>query len=89
VEIIASSAGNEGIVEVWLDSISTGTKIAECKISDTGNWDRFKTFTAPVALVRGRHDIYLRFKGDGVGRLFKLKWVSFTYIPNDKLTNLK
>lgn len=79
IEIIASSAGNGGIVEVWLDSIGTGTKIAECEISNTGNWDRFKTFTAPVPSVRGRHDIYLRFKGAGVGRLFKLKWVYFDY----------
>jgi hypothetical protein len=81
IEIIASSAGKGGIVEVWLDSINTGTKVTECKISDTGDWDKFETFTAPVAFVQGRHDIYLRFKGADAGRLFKLKWVSFTYIP--------
>jgi xylan 1,4-beta-xylosidase len=89
IEIIASSAGNEGTVEVWLDSINTGTKVAECKISDTGGWDKFETFTAPVALVRGRHDIYLRFKGGNAGRLFKLKWLSFTYVREDKFANLK
>jgi xylan 1,4-beta-xylosidase len=89
IEIIASSAGKGGIVEVWLDSINTGTKVAECKISDTGDWDKFETFTSPVAFVRDRHDVYLRFKGAELGRLFKIKWVSFTYFPKDKLTYLK
>ncbi len=32
IEIIASSASKGGIVEVWLDSINTGTKVAECEI---------------------------------------------------------
>jgi xylan 1,4-beta-xylosidase len=86
IEITASSAGNGGIVEVWLDSINTGTKVAEYEISNTGDWNKFETFTAPVAIVQGRHDIYLRFKGADAGRLFKLKWISFLYDPGN-ITN--
>ena len=68
----------EGTVEVWLDSIETGDKIAECAISGTGDWNTFETFKAAVGLVQGRHDVYLRFTGAGTGRLFKLKWIQFT-----------
>jgi xylan 1,4-beta-xylosidase len=83
IEIIASCTGKGGIVEVWLDSINTGTKIAECEISNTGDWDKFETFTAPVVYVQNRHDLYLRFKGTDAGRLFKLKLVSFSYDPGN------
>jgi xylan 1,4-beta-xylosidase len=77
IEVTASSAGTGGTVEVWLDSIASGTKVAECVISGTGDWNTFETFTAPVDPVQGRHDVYLRFTGAGSGRLFKLKWINF------------
>jgi uncharacterized repeat protein (TIGR02059 family) len=77
IEITASSAGPGGTVEVWLDSIDTGTKVADCEISTTGDWNTFETFTASVNSIYGRHDVYLRFAGAGTGRLFKLKWITF------------
>jgi xylan 1,4-beta-xylosidase len=77
VELTASSAGSGGTVEVWLDSIATGTKIADCVISNTGDWDTFKTFRTAVSQVQGRHDVYLRFTGAETGRLFKLTWIQF------------
>ncbi len=77
IEVTASSAGSGGTIEVWLDSIDTGIKVAECEILNTGDWNTFETFTASVNHVEGRHDVYLRFTGAESGRLFKLKWIQF------------
>ena len=77
IEVTASSAGSGGTVEVWLDSIDTGIKVADCTVSNTGDWNTFKTFKATVGHVQGRHDVYLRFAGAEKGRLFKLKWIRF------------
>jgi beta-xylosidase len=90
LEISASSAASGGVVEVWLDSIDTGTKIAECTISNTGGWDIFETFTAEVDSVFGMHDVYLRFLGEG--NLFRIDWFKFigeTYIPTTSVENNK
>jgi len=79
VEFTASCAASGGTVEIWLDSIATGTKIAECKIEPTGSWTTFKQFTAKVAAVKGNHDVYLNFVGaEGTTKLFQLKWMNFT-----------
>jgi xylan 1,4-beta-xylosidase len=77
VKITAACDGTGGTVEVWLDSINTGTKISECVISGTGGWNSFETFTASVDSISGRHDVYLFFKGSGSGRLFSIKWIEF------------
>lgn len=74
----ASSATSGGIIEVWLDSIETGIKISECKIEPTSAWSVFQKFKEPVSEVTGRHDVYLRFKGEGSDKLFILKWITFT-----------
>jgi beta-xylosidase len=79
VEFTASSAGSGGNIEVWLDSIATGTKIADCKIDPTGSWTTFKRYVAKVGSVKGIHDVYLNFVGaDGTTKLFQLKWMNFT-----------
>jgi xylan 1,4-beta-xylosidase len=77
VEFTASSAGSGGTIEVWLDSIDTGIKIADCEVVNTGDWNTFETFSAHVDHVEGRHDVYLRFAGAGPANLFKLKWIRF------------
>jgi xylan 1,4-beta-xylosidase len=77
IKMMASSATSGGVVEVWLDSIDTGDKIAECNIGNTGDWTNFTTFTSDVKPVSGRHDVYLKFLGTGVGRLYQIKWFRF------------
>jgi hypothetical protein len=78
LEVVASSATSGGVVEVWLDSIGTGNKIAECNISSTSNWTTFETFTTDVSLpVSGNHDVYLKFSGGGSDRLFILQSLNF------------
>jgi xylan 1,4-beta-xylosidase len=78
LRVTASSASAGGAVEVWIDSIDTGTKIAECAVGATGSWKTFKTFSAPVGTVTGRHDVYLKFNGTGTAKLFQLQEFVFT-----------
>jgi xylan 1,4-beta-xylosidase len=78
LNVIASSATTGGSIEVWLDSLETGDKIAECPISNTGSWRTFQTFTSAVKSVSGRHDVYLKFTGTETGKLFQLQWLYFT-----------
>ncbi len=78
LEITASSASSGGVVEVWLDSLDSGTKIAECPVGTTGSWDTFRSFrTKVLAPVSGMHDLYLKFRGTGSGSLFSLQWLTF------------
>lgn len=74
---ITASALVGGNVEVWLDSIDTGTKIGTCAINSTGSWITFKTFTAKIIQTTGRHDVYLKFTSSSSSRLFQLKWIQF------------
>ncbi len=77
VEFTASCDGGGGVVEVWLDSIQTGTKIAECTITSTGSFNTYQTFKTPVSNVSGIHDVYLKFTGADDVELFRLKWMTF------------
>jgi xylan 1,4-beta-xylosidase len=87
VKITASCATAGGNVEIWLDSIDTGTKIGTCNISSTGSWSVFKTFSEKVAQTTGRHDVYLKFAGSTSGRLFLLQ--DLVFIPDYEPTSLK
>ncbi len=79
IHVIASSAANGGAVEVYLDSIDAGRKIAECNLSGTGAWTTFKTFSAKLpSSVSGNHDVYLLFNGSGTDKLFMLQSFYFT-----------
>jgi xylan 1,4-beta-xylosidase len=77
MELSASSAASGGIVEVWLDSIDTGRKIAECQIDTTGSWTNYQIFRADVDSVSGSHDVYLKFLGTGSEQLFRINWFRF------------
>jgi beta-xylosidase len=78
IEFTASSIAAGGSIQVWLDSIDTGTKIAECAIGNTGSWTVFKKYKAPVTAVSGNHDVYLKFVGTGTNKLFQLRWINFS-----------
>lgn len=79
LKIIASCTSSGGVVEVWLDSLDTGTKIAECTISNTGSLNSYTTFSTKVlSSFSGMHDVYLKFKGASSEKLFMLQWLMFT-----------
>jgi len=75
---ISASCIKGGKVEIWLDSINTGEKIATCKIENTGSLSNIKTFTTKTIRTTGRHDVYLRFLGKTNDKLFALKDFVFT-----------
>ncbi|MEX0720462.1 MAG: family 43 glycosylhydrolase [Balneolaceae bacterium] len=80
VHISAASNGNTGTVEVWLDAINTGDKIAEVGIEDTGGNSNYSTFSSVTSEeITGSHDVYLRFTGqDDVSELFRIKSFNFS-----------
>jgi len=78
ISIIASSATSGGTVEVWLDSIDAGQKIAEVTIENTGGWSNYATFNDSVDEVSGCHDVYLCFKGTENEQLFRIKSFKFS-----------
>jgi len=73
ISISASCTTKGGIVEIWLDAIDKGKKIAACEIENTGSLDNIKTFTAKTVSTTGRHDVYLKFIGEKGDKLFALK----------------
>ncbi|MBU0472966.1 MAG: family 43 glycosylhydrolase [Bacteroidetes bacterium] len=76
--ITASCASSGGVVEVWLDSLNSNRKIAECQINSTGAWDTYNTFiTHTEEKVTGCHDVYLKFKGADLEELFNLQTITF------------
>jgi len=78
VQIYASCGTNGGSIEVWLDSLNTGTKIAECVVTNTGGTNIYATFSANVTTpVSGNHDVYLKFRGTGSEPLYMLQWLRF------------
>lgn len=77
LKVIASSNTTGGTIEVWLDSLETGDKIAECPVSNTGSWRTFKTFASVAKPSSGRHDVYLKFTGTETSKLFQLHWLYF------------
>jgi hypothetical protein len=65
-----------GIIEVHEDSVG-GRLLGTCKIDGVASAD-YKTYQCPVSIEKGKHAIYLVFKG-GHGSLFKLD--SFWFSP--------
>ena len=76
-EANASSVASTGVIEVWLDSLQTGRKIAECPITTTGSLSTYKLFSIDIPEVTGNHDVYLKFRGEGNGKLFQLNSFRF------------
>jgi hypothetical protein len=86
--ITASCNTTGGLVEVWLDSLDSNNKIAECTISNTGGWRNYQKFTTKVlSTVTGKHDVYLRFIGAGTDRLFMFQWFNFISNANPSGVN--
>jgi beta-xylosidase len=78
LSITASCSSAGGVVEVYLDSLGSKDKIAECRISNTGIINTYKIFNSKILEpVTGRHDVYLKFRGTGKDKLFSLQWLTF------------
>jgi len=78
VEFTASNISESGTIEVWLDSIATGTQIASCKIDKSTLDNKSAIFKTKInRTVQGNHDVYLRFKGKEERVLFEVEWIKF------------
>lgn len=88
VEIVASSATGGGTIEVWIDAVDSGQKIAEVEVESTGDWTSYETFTADVAPVSGQHDVFLRFVGTPTDELLRLQSLRFTATVNTAIADV-
>jgi xylan 1,4-beta-xylosidase len=75
MELSAASNTSGGVVEVWLDSIDSGRKIAECRVDSTGSLTKYKICRTNVDSVSGSYDVYLKFLG--TGQLYRINWFRF------------
>ncbi|MBQ0074009.1 MAG: family 43 glycosylhydrolase [Prevotella sp.] len=74
MSVSCGSALRGGTIEVHTDSIK-GEKIGEIAITNTGGWEKFKTFTAKqMKKPQGIHDMYFVFKGRKGPELFTFDW---------------
>ena len=63
-----------GQIEVRIDSIK-GKLACKLEVPGTGGWEKWQTLTADFTeLVKGRHDLYLVFKGRKGPKLFNFDW---------------
>ncbi len=69
-----ASAGPGGNVEVHLDSQS-GTKVATCAVTPTGDYQTWVTQTCALTGAAGTHDLFLVYTGQG-SALFNVEWFS-------------
>ncbi|WP_437962817.1 glycoside hydrolase family 43 protein (plasmid) [Sorangium sp. So ce119] len=72
-EARVSSAASNAKIELHLDS-ENGTLLGTCDVSGASSWT---TKTCAVSGGSGKHDLFLKFVGDG-GDLFKFNWWRFT-----------
>ncbi|MDW5288124.1 glycoside hydrolase family 43 protein [Formosa sp. PL04] len=69
------AAQNSGVIEIRLDS-DKGELIGRCEISSTGGLDNWKTVDSSVKKVKGVHDVYFKFSGQGANML-NYNWWQF------------
>jgi len=89
LKVLAASVTTGGSIEVWLDSLDNGEKIADCIVSNTGNLRACQQFTSAVKSISGRHDVYLKFIGAGTSKLFQLHSFYFTAKRDTVTTGIK
>ena len=73
LQVSAASALQGGIIEAHLDA-PDGPLLAKVNVEPTGAWEDWKTFSAPLQPVNGKHDVYFLFKGLKGCKLFNLDW---------------
>ena len=74
---IEAGSATGATIEIWLDSLDTGTKIAEAEVPNTGGIGSYISFTTPVDSINGQHDVYFRFIGDEGAELMQLREFRF------------
>jgi arabinoxylan arabinofuranohydrolase len=81
-EVRAASASGGGTVEVHTDK-PDGSLVAACKISGTGGWESWKTFSCSVTNCTGVKNIYFVYRGSN--EPYRLDW--FRFVAKNTKTN--
>ena len=77
VQVIAASK-ETGILEIWLDDLTTGKLIATIPVTATGTAANWKLFSKKTGKVAGRHDVFIKFPAGNPRSLF-LKSIRFLH----------
>ncbi len=70
IAIHCASGGAGGTIGIHLDSL-TGPAAAILKIPNTGGWQNWKTFSAPLKNISGKHKVFFKIRG-GDGDLINI-----------------
>ncbi|MGD2034545.1 MAG: carbohydrate-binding protein, partial [Bacteroidales bacterium] len=72
-EVMCSSDGGEGEIEIHLDSLN-GPVVGTVNISNTGGWNTYEAFSCDISTpFTGIHKIYLVYKSTGEEYLFNVR----------------
>lgn len=69
------AAQNYSAIEIRLNG-ENGKRIGSCAIKPTGSLGAWQTFTCDVEQVKGEHDLYFKFTGQGAN-MFNFNWWQF------------
>lgn len=69
VEVLASSPRG-GKLEIWLDGLVNGKRIATITIKPTGGQGNFKDFIEKIKPVSGHHDVFVKFSQGTPGEIY-------------------
>jgi len=78
-----ASLNQSGLIEVRMDS-PKGEVVSKIEFKPTGNWDNYKTLTAPLTAVTGKHDLYFIFIKDAKPNndLISVDYINFNKVGN-------
>jgi len=63
---LQAASGTGGEVEIWIDDLQKGKRVAKVKIGTTGN-GAVKQFAAALESVQGQHDVFIKFPRQSAG----------------------
>lgn len=67
---ILASAKKSGKLEIWLDDLTTGKRIATVLVDATGGEKNWKEFSKAIKRVSGHHDVFVKFPGGSDHEMF-------------------
>jgi GH35 family endo-1,4-beta-xylanase/beta-xylosidase len=66
---LTAAASTAGTLEIWLDDLQQGQRVATMTMSPTGGKDQWKTFLQPVKKFNGHHDIFIKYPAGEEGAI--------------------
>jgi xylan 1,4-beta-xylosidase len=67
---VTVAARKAGKLEVWLDDLEQGTKVATIAVKPTGRGDRYQLISGAVRGISGHHDLFVKFPEGTEGSIF-------------------